>query len=52
MVLLNPEASTLKMWKVFCLGKDFLFKSVLTGCDLILFLLMISLYLRSSSFEI
>ena len=26
----NPWVSTLKDWAVFCLGKDFLFKSILT----------------------
>ena len=31
MVFLNPQASTLKVWKVFCLDKDFLLKSILTG---------------------
>ena len=29
---LNPWASILKFWKVFCLGKDFSSKSILTGC--------------------
>ena len=31
MVFLNPWASTLKIWKSFCLGKEFLFKSILVG---------------------
>ena len=31
-VLLNPWASIVKFWIVFCLGKDFLFKSILAGC--------------------
>ena len=32
MVFLNPYASTLKVWKVFCLGEYFLLKSILTDC--------------------
>ena len=31
-VFLNPWASIVKFWIVFCLGKDFLFKSNLAGC--------------------
>ena len=33
MVILNPRVSTLKVWIVFCLGNDFLIKSILTGCE-------------------
>ena len=33
MVILNPRVSTLKVWIVFCFGNDFLFKSILTGCE-------------------
>ena len=32
MVFLDPWVSSLKVWIVFCLGNDFLFKSILTGC--------------------
>ena len=32
MVNLNTQASVLNLWMVFCMGKDFLFKSILTGC--------------------
>ena len=33
MVILNPWVSTFKVWIVFCLGKNFLIKSILTGCE-------------------
>ena len=32
MVILNPWVSTLKVWIVFCLGQNFLIKSILTRC--------------------
>ena len=32
---LNPWASILKFWIVFCFGNHFLFKSVLEGCDMV-----------------
>ena len=32
MFFLNPLASTVKFWTLFFLGKDFLFKSILTWC--------------------
>ena len=32
MVILNPQASILKVWIVFCLEKNLLFKSILAGC--------------------
>ena len=31
-VILNPQVSTLKVWIVFCIGKNFLSKSILAGC--------------------
>ena len=34
MVFLNPLASTsIKFWTLFFSGQDFLFKSLLTGCE-------------------
>ena len=33
MLFLNPLASTIKLWTLFFLGPDFLFKSILTWCD-------------------
>ena len=36
MAILNPWVSSLKVWIVFCLGNNFLFKSILTGCVLLL----------------
>ena len=35
MVILNPRVSTLKVWIVFCLGNNFLIKSILTGCGIV-----------------
>ena len=35
MVILNPWVSTLKVWIVFCLGQNFLIKSILTGCEML-----------------
>ena len=33
-VFLNPWASILKLWMVFCFGNYFLFKSILAGCGI------------------
>ena len=35
MVILNPRVSTLKVWIVFCLGNDFLIKSIFDGLCLV-----------------
>ena len=39
MVILNPWVSTIKVWIVFCLEKNFLIKSILTGCALTSFII-------------
>ena len=33
MVFLNPWGPNIMVWTLQCLGKDFLFKSILAGCD-------------------
>ena len=34
MAILNPWVSSLKVWIVFYFGNDFLFKSILAGCEI------------------
>ena len=49
MVILDPQTSTLKVWVVWCFGKDFLFKPILTGCGIVSIRLVIFFFFFTPS---
>ena len=55
MVFLNPQGPNIMVWTLQCFGKDFLFKFILTGCEVFHFKMgtavVVILIIASAVFE-